>query len=98
MLCAHAVRKLKPGSFDEFVENFGPNLDDPPPGWVSFNVLRGLQDENEVVTFGFFDGTIDELNSSQEQQGYQERVDAVAPLIESVVVNGVYEVVVDWTR
>jgi hypothetical protein len=47
--------------------------------------------------FGFFDGTLDELSRSQEDAGYDERVDAIADLVDAVVVNGVYEIVVDWT-
>lgn len=25
------------------------------PGWIGFHLLRWLADENEIVTFGFFD-------------------------------------------
>jgi hypothetical protein len=97
MLCAHTVRRLKPGTFEQFVETFRPDQDAPPAGWVRFNMLRGVQDESEVVTFGFFDGTLDDLNRSQEDGGYQERVDAIAEYVDAVVANGVYEIVVDWT-
>jgi hypothetical protein len=97
MLCAHTVRRLKPGTFEQFAEAFRPDQGAPAAGWVRFDMLRGVQDENEVVTFGFFDGTLDELESSQEGAGYQERVDAVAEFVDAVVANGVYEIVVDWT-
>ena len=97
MLCAHTVRRLKPGTFEQFAETFRPDRGAPAPGWVRFDMLRGVQDENEVVTFGFFDGTLDELESSQEGAGYQERVDAIAEFVDAVVANGVYEIVVDWT-
>jgi hypothetical protein len=93
MLCAHTVRRLKPGGFDEFRANFVPEGDDPPPGWVRFHMLRSLADENEVVTFGFFDGTLEELESSQGQEGYEDRRERVDALVDSVVANGVYEVV-----
>ena len=58
MLCAHTVRRLKPGTFDEFpAEKFqGPEEADAPAGWVRFHMLRSLADENDLVTFGFFDG------------------------------------------
>ena len=93
MLCALTVRKLKPGAFDEFVEKFTPEGENgPPAGWKAFRVLRGTQDENEVITFGFFDGTLDEMSSSQDDHGYAERRAAIEPLVESVVVNGVYDV------
>lgn len=97
MLCAHTIRRLKPGTFEQFADTFGPNRGSPPAGWVRFDMARGVSDENEVVTFGFFDGTLDELTRSQDEAGYRENVEAVAPLVESVVANGVYEVVVDWT-
>ena len=95
MLCALTVRKLKPGTFEEFKAGFGPPDEAAQQGWVRFHMMRGLNDENEVVTFGFFDGTLDELNASQDEHGYDERVQRIASLVDEVVANGVYEVVVD---
>jgi len=96
MLCAHTVRRLKPGSYDEFVERFVPGDESAPAGWVRFHVLRSLADENEVVTFGFFDGTLEELERSQDDSDFQERRDAIAPYVDAVIANGVYEVLVSW--
>jgi hypothetical protein len=96
MLCAHTVRKLRPGTFDRFAEAFFPRSEDAPPGWVRFHVLRGLADDNEVVTFGFFDGTLEELERSQLEADYGERRSAIEPLVESVIANGVYEIVESW--
>lgn len=98
MLCALTVRKLKPGTFDDFKEAFRPPEDAVQQGWVRFHMLRSLGDENEAVSFGFFDGTIDELNASQDQHHYDSMVEKIAPFVESVVSNGVYEVVVSDTR
>jgi len=64
---------------------------------VRFDMLRSLADENEVVTFGFFDGTMEEFERSQDASDYEERRRAIEPFVEAVVVNGVYEVVVDWS-
>jgi hypothetical protein len=97
MLCAHTVRKLKPGTFDEFADAFVPRGEDAPAGWVRFHMLRGLADDNEVVTFGFFDGTLEELERSQQDAGYEERRSAIDPLVESVIANGVYEIAESWT-
>jgi hypothetical protein len=94
MLCAHTVRRLKPGTFDQFSQAFRPDRDALPGGWVRFDMLRG--DGDEVVTFGFFDGTREELERSQEHSDYDARVKAIEPFVESVVTNGVYDVVVDW--
>jgi hypothetical protein len=92
MLCAHTVRRLKPGAYDRFRETFGPP-EDAPAGWVRFHMLRNLADPDEVVTFGFFDGTLEELERGQREGGYQELRDATDPLVETVVANGVYEIV-----
>jgi heme-degrading monooxygenase HmoA len=62
MLCALTVRRIKPGAFEQFAEAFRPpDTDEPPAGWVRFDMLRDTADENRVVTFGFFDGSRDEL-------------------------------------
>jgi hypothetical protein len=98
MLCALTVRQLKPGTFERFAEEFGPRESDGPPrGWVRFDMIRDLSDENRVVTFGFFDGTLEELERSQSEGGYQDRRAAVDDLIDDVPVNGVFEVVRELT-
>jgi hypothetical protein len=93
MLCAHTIRRLKDGSFDQFAEGFMPAGENPPPGWVRFHMLRSLQNPNEVVTFGFFDGTVDELERSQDNSDYESRRDAIDQHVEKVVANGIYEIV-----
>jgi hypothetical protein len=98
MLCALTVRQLKPGTFERFAEEFGPRESEGPPrGWVRFDMIRDLSDENRVVTFGFFDGTLEELERSQSEGGYQDRRAAVDDLIDDVPVNGVFEVVRELT-
>lgn len=97
MLCAHTVRRLKPDTFDDFMAAFMPNADEPPAGWVRFHALRNLADADQVVTFGFFDGTIEELEASQDDHDFEERRAAVAPFVEEVLVNGVYDIAVTLT-
>jgi hypothetical protein len=97
MLCAHTVRRLKPGTFDRFMAAFGPEGNDLPAGWVRFHALRAVGDENEVVTFGFFDCTLEELERSQDEGGYQSRRNAIEPYVEGVIAGGVYEIAVSWT-
>jgi hypothetical protein len=97
MLCAHTVRRLKPGAYDEFKERFGPSPEHAPEGWVRFTMLRNLADPDEVVTFGFFDGTLEELERNQAGAGYAELRDSIEPLVDTVVANGVYEIVASLT-
>jgi hypothetical protein len=86
MLCALTVRKLKPGTMEDFKAAFMPGEDmEAPPGWKRFYAIRNVADENELITFGFFEGTLEELRASQ-QEGNQEYV-------ESVGADGIFEVV-----
>jgi heme-degrading monooxygenase HmoA len=52
MLCALTVRKLKPGSFEQFRDAFARNDDpaNPPAGWVRFNMLRNAENPDEVIS------------------------------------------------
>jgi len=93
VLCAHTVRRLKPGSLAEFTACFEFEDGTPPRGWTRFHLLRSLADENEVVTFGFFDGPLDELERSQDEEGYASRRERIDRLVDTVVADGVYEVV-----
>jgi len=62
MICALTVRTLKPGSFDQFREAFMGGMEDTPPeGFVRFDMLRNLENPDEVISFGFFDGTPEKL-------------------------------------
>ena len=97
MLCAHTVRRLRPGTFDEFREKFMLRMEEVPPGWARFHLLRSVADPDEVVTFGFFDGTPEELERNQAEAGYEERRDSIEPLVDAVVANGIYEVVESLT-
>jgi hypothetical protein len=97
MLCALTIRKLKPGTFEQFRQAFmrHEDLENPPAGYVLFNMIRNAQNPEEVVCFGFFDGTADELHRTAAEQGYTEQLDAIAPFVESVGADGLYEVVED---
>jgi heme-degrading monooxygenase HmoA len=95
MLCALTVRKLKPGTMEDFKRAFIPDdTTDVPTGWKQFYALRNVNDENEVITFGFFDGTLDELRAGQQDNSdYDERRAATDELVESVGADGVFEIV-----
>jgi len=91
MLCALTVRRLKPGTFEEFRAGFWPENQPPPGAWTAFHMLRNTAEPDEVVTFGFFDGTAEELTRSQEEQGYNTLVAGIEPLVDAVLTSGVYE-------
>jgi heme-degrading monooxygenase HmoA len=95
MLCALTVRKLKPGAMEDFKRAFIPDDDmEAPAGWKRFYAVRNVDDENEVITFGFFDGTLEDLRAGQRGSGdYDQRRAAADELVESVGADGVFEVV-----
>lgn len=95
MLCALTVRKLKPGTMEQFKEAFIPAGDvGAPAGWKRFYAIRNVAEENEVVTFGFFDGTLEELRASQQDNDdYDRRRAAADEFVESVGADGIFEVV-----
>ncbi len=94
MFCALTVRKLKPGTVEDFKRAFIPDdTTDVPAGWKKFYALQNVNDENEVITFGLFDGTLEQLRESQQGGEYDERRATVDELVESVGADGIFEVV-----
>lgn len=97
MICAHTVRKVKPGQAKAFIEAFTPSAEQvsPDSGWVRFFALQGQGDPDTVVTFGFFEGTREEMEASQSRQDFEEhRRKAEEGLVDQVISNDVYDVVV----
>lgn len=99
MLCALTVRNLKPDTFESFKEAFLRNddPDNPPAGWVRFNMLRNTENPDQVITFGFFDGTVEELRSSSADEGYSQTLEEIAPYVESVGADAIYDIVEEYT-
>jgi heme-degrading monooxygenase HmoA len=96
MLVALTVRHLKPDSFEDFRAAFVPDdTSNVPAGWKHFYALRNTADPNEVITFGFFDGSLDDLRAGQSDADYDERRAAADEFVESVGADGVFEVVED---
>jgi hypothetical protein len=93
MLCALTVRRLKPGTFEDYRKAWDVEVS----GWRSYTV-RNLEDENEIVSFGFFDGSLEDLRSSQQDfdyEGFRRRVDE---FVESTGTDGIFEVVIEQGR
>ena len=93
MICGLTVRKLKPGTFDQFREAFMEGEPDEGPAGAQFFMIRNTDDPEEVICFGLFDGTLDELRGSDLFSGYDEQMKKIEPFVESVGADGMYEVV-----
>jgi hypothetical protein len=93
MLVALSVRKLKPGAYEDFRRAWEP--DEFPPGFQRAFHVRGIHDPDEVVSFGFIEGDASGLDSLREQiQDVEERRQAaMAPHVQELIVDGIFEVV-----
>jgi hypothetical protein len=88
---ALTVRKLKPGSYDEWRKAWEGDPEKWPEG-VRAYILRNLNDPDEIIAFGMTDRSIDELRAEIGDE-QQERNEAMAPHIESIGADGLYEVI-----
>jgi hypothetical protein len=96
MVCALTVRSLKPGTFEQFREAFLP-MREVAPGFVRSSMLRNAENPNEVICFGFFDGTVEELRRNAAELGYAELQARTTPFVEGVGTDGVFRIVEDLT-
>lgn len=86
------VRRLKPGTYDDWRQAWEP--DNWPEGSVKAYILRNLNDPDEVIAFGFFEGDIASLRNQPDFRDQQQaRFDRMAPHVESTGADGVYDVV-----
>ena len=95
MLCLLTVRHLKPGAHEQFRESWKPEK------WhgrlVRAYHVRNQDDPDEVLTVAFFDGTAEEIDAMRDEPewmaGEERRLQRIAPLEESVLLSGVWNVV-----
>jgi hypothetical protein len=89
------VRRLKPDKEDAFREACAPHR------WHERMVrayhLRSEDDPTQVITLGFFEGSEEELDAMRDtpewMSGEESRLRRIAPLEESVLLSGVWNVV-----
>ena len=90
MLCALSLRRLVPGSFEEFRAAWRP--DRYPDGFVRIYHLRNTDDEDEVVSFGLFDGTREQLAAAVAATDEGERQERMRRCVSATTVDAVFEV------
>lgn len=97
MICTLTARRLKPGAYDAFRAAWGGMDEEPPPEvrerWRRVYHVRDVTDENVIISFGLFDGTVDELREIQGRLSRDAQVDTMAPHVEEVLLDGAYEVI-----
>jgi hypothetical protein len=86
------VRKLKPGTYDDWREAWEP--EEWPAGAQRAYILRNLDDPDEIIAFGFYEGDVKEMrNEPRMQEMQRSRFERMAPYVESTGADGVYEVI-----
>jgi hypothetical protein len=101
MICTLTARRLKSGAYDEFRAVWGAGQEEHPAiasRWNPVYMTRDVNDENIVVAFGFFNGSLDELRQAQKDWGYGDAVGRMAPHVEEILLDGAYEVVEEQRR
>ena len=94
MIVMFSARRLKPGAWEQFRRAWDPG-EVKPPGFQRAYHARNIRDEDEVVSFGLFDMTVDEYRQWREEsdRAETERVDRLSAFVENEPVSGVYEVI-----
>jgi hypothetical protein len=94
MIVMFTARRLKSGAWDAFRSAWDPG-DDPPPGFQRAYHARNIRDEDEVISFGLFDMSIEQYRDWRERADPTEnkRVDRMSAFVQNEYVSGVYEVI-----
>jgi hypothetical protein len=85
LICTVTARRLKPGTSDDFVEAF--KCSEVKERWTRVYICRDVADDNSILTFGLFEGTLDELREIRSQYDQLARAN-----VDAVLFDGSYEV------
>jgi len=94
MIVMLSARRLEPGAWEQFRAAWDPG-ESPPPGFKRAYHARNIRDEDEIISFGLFDMSIEDYRRWREESDAQEtgRVDRISAFVRNEHVSGVYEVI-----
>ena len=94
MIVMFTARRLKPGAWEDFRRAWDPG-DERPPGLQRAYHARNIRDEDEVISFGLFDMSVEDYRRWRAEADAQEskRVANLSAYVENEHVSGVYEVI-----
>jgi hypothetical protein len=94
MICTLTARRLEPDSYDSFRAAWDPSAaGNALRRWTHIYHARDVADPDVVISFGLFDGSLDELRDAQEAIGRQSQVNRIDLHVAEVLLDGAYEVV-----
>ena len=95
MMCAVAVRQIKPDSYEQFRKAW--QHDPWLPRYEKALVLRREGKEDEVMTMAFFDGTREEYEAARDDPATmtaeERRLHRISDVEERVLLSAVFELV-----
>jgi hypothetical protein len=99
LLCVLTHRRLKPGAYEDFRRAWQP--EDWWEGMTRGYHLRALDDPDEVISFAFYDMTVDEFEASRDDPAWlaaeDRRLARLSAVQESMKLGGVYEIAEEFT-
>jgi len=89
------ARKLKPGTYEDWRKAWDPrDMEEEMPAGVTAYICRNVSDENDIVAFGMIEATPEQLEALRPSaEAEKARKDGMAPYIESISTDGMYEVI-----
>lgn len=94
MIVMFTARRLRPGAWEQFRNAWDPG-DERPPGFERAYHARNIRDEDEIISFGLFDMSMEDYRRWRSDTDADEtrRIDRLSAFVENEHVSGVYEVV-----
>jgi putative heme degradation protein len=99
MICTLTTRKIKPGAAQQFAATMDGAMAGMPEEfrnrWKHVYICQDVNDEDTMLSFGFFDGTLEELRAVQAASHRDELVSRSDSMIEEILLDGSYEVIAE---
>ena len=97
MMCGLVVRRLKPGSYDDFRAAWEPLSDDEwPRGMTRLWIGRADDDPDVVATWGLFELDAEGLDGLRDDPAWMaaesRRMERMAPYEEELIASSFFEV------
>ena len=99
MICTLTARRLRPGAYEAFRAAWDPSTADLEAlrGWTHIYHGRDVAEPDVVISFGLFDGSLEQLREAQSRLGRASQVDRIEANVEHVLLDGSYEIVEELT-
>ena len=93
------ARKLKPGTYDDWRKAWDPEGSNvKPPAGAKAYICRNVNDENDIVAFGMLEASQEQLEAMRPSGDAEEaRKAGMAPYVDSISTDGMYEVIEEVT-